>query len=162
MVGHGFVTKILIALLIFRYGPKLSKKFIKKKIHFTSYSLINALLFVTDWIFAKSWLLVDIVSPNPFKTYWLSRMNKFLHRRSQIVIKSQKVRITDPKGVFRWFVEKEGQAMSPIQKIVWQEMGVDDSGTVSKPFEFNITYLLSRSGLCNQYQIFYESTAIFI
>ena len=53
-------------------------------------------------------------------------MNEFLHnRRSQIVIKPQKVRITDPKGVFRWFVEKEGQAMSPIQKIVWQEMGVD-------------------------------------
>ena len=84
-------------------------------------------------------------------------MNKFLHRRSQIVIKPQKVRITDPKGVFRWFVEKEGQAMSPIQKIVWQEMGVDDSGTVSKPFEFNITYLLSQSGLCNQDQIFYDS-----
>ena len=53
-------------------------------------------------------------------------MNEFLdNRRSQILIKRQKVRITDPKGVFRWFVEKEGQAMSLTQKIVWQEMGVD-------------------------------------
>ena len=31
MLGHGFVTKISIALLIYRYDPKLSKKFIKQE-----------------------------------------------------------------------------------------------------------------------------------
>ena len=32
MLGHGFVTKISIAHLIFRYNPKLSKKMIRKYI----------------------------------------------------------------------------------------------------------------------------------